>query len=171
MSMIGVAGFPVKGWVEIEVEDLGRDPADHQLCGYCGQEHVRYLHKLYHQDGGWPVQEVGCICAGKLTGDELGAKALDRAARNLSARRAHWCTLKGWRAGRNGSKILKKDGRIFCLNSGKFGGWSGSWTGRGDEVWHRIGGWIRDLDEAKLALFDAVYGAPDQPEEVAHDAA
>lgn len=165
MGMIGVPGFPTRGWVELEVEDLGRDPADHQLCGYCGQEHVRYLHKLDHSDGGWPVQEVGCICAGKLTGDELGAKASDRAARNLSARRANWCGLKGWKIGRKGGLVLKKDGRVFCLHRSKYNSFAGSWTGRGDEVWKRVEGWHKDLDAAKLSLFDAVYGAHDTKED------
>jgi hypothetical protein len=165
MGMIGVEGFPTTGWIEVEVEDLGKDEDDHQLCGYCGQEWVRYLHKIDHPDGGWPRQEVGCICAGKLTGDELGAKALDRAARNISARRSNWCTLKGWRVGRKGGLIIKKDGRIFALNCSKYGSWAGSWTGRGDDVWQRVDGWHRDLDAAKLALFDAVYGAHDTKED------
>ena len=166
MGMIGVPGFPTKGWQEAYVEDLGASEDDHRLCGYCGQEWVRYLHTLHHTDGDWGALEVGCICAGRLTGDELGAKASDRAARNLSARRASWCGLKGWRPGRpEGVIVLKKDGRIFCMTRSKYGSWAGSWTGRGDEVWKRVDGWHRDLDAAKLALFDAVYGAPDGKEE------
>lgn len=150
------AGFPRAGWVEDYVADLGA--GESQMCECCCKEWVRYVHRVCHIDGLWMPLEVGCICAGKLTGNPEGAEQSDRAARNIAARRANWCGLKGWRSGRNGSQILKKDGRIFCLNSGKFGGWSGSWTGRGDEVWQRVGGWHRDLDAAKLALFDAVYG-------------
>lgn len=172
VAMCKVEGFPSRGWREDLVVDLGKNPDDHVLCGYCGQEYVRYLHTLLPPpQTRWLSIEVGCVCAGRLTGRPEKAAQMDRAARNISARRANWCGLKGWRAGRNGAQILKKDGRIFALNSGKYGGWSGSWTGRDDEVWQRVNGWIRDLDEAKLALFDAVYGAPDQPEEVTHDAA
>lgn len=163
------AGFPSTGWIEEYVSDLGN--GESQMCECCQKEWVRYVHRVYHKDGLWAPLEVGCVCAGRLTGSPEKALQSDRAARNIAARRANWCSLKGWRSGRNGSQILKKDGRIFALNSGKFGGWSGSWTGRGDEVWQRVGGWIRDLDEAKLALFDAVYGRPEEQEEVAHDAA
>jgi hypothetical protein len=168
MSLIGVAGFPTKGWIEQYVVDLGKNDEDHEMCEYCGKEWVRYQHHVSHSEGLWNSLNVGCVCAGNLTGQPQISEKSDRIARNISARRANWCGLKGWHVGRKGGLILKKDGRIFALNSGKFGGWSGSWTGRGDEVWQRVGGWLKDLDEAKLALFDAVYGATgDEEGEVA----
>lgn len=168
VAMCKVEGFPSRGWREDLVEDLGKDPADHVLCEYCGQEYVRYLHRLLPpQDTRWLAVEVGCVCAGKLTGRPEKAAQMDRAARNISARRANWCGLKGWRIGRKGGLVLKKDGRIFALNSSKYGSFAGSWTGRGDEVWKRADGWHRDLDAAKLALFDAVYGPQEPEDEVA----
>lgn len=165
MSMIGVPGFPVKGWVEQYVVDLGRSEDDHELCEYCGKEWVRYQHHVSHSEGLWQSLNVGCICAGKLTGNPKAAEQSDRAARNISARRSNWCGLKGWKIGRKGGLILKKDGRIFALNRSKYNSWAGSWTGRGDEVWKRVDGWHKDLDAAKLALFDAVYGASEVDEE------
>lgn len=163
MGMIGVQCFPTTGWVEDYVTDLGT--GESQMCQCCEKEWVRYVHAVHHKDGLWMSLEVGCICAGRLTGDPERSKQLDSAARNISARRANWCTLKGWKIGRKGGLILKKDGRIFAINRSKYGSWAGSWTGRGDEVWQRVDGWHRDLDAAKLALFDAVYGAPDVKED------
>lgn len=159
------AGFPSTGWVEDYVTDLGR--GESQMCQCCEKEWVRYVHRVYHSDGLWAPLEVGCVCAGRLTGSHEKALLADRAARNISARRANWCGLKGWHIGRKGGFVLKKDGRIFALNRSKYGSWAGSWTGRGDEVWQRVDGWHRDLDAAKLALFDAVYGFQEPGDEAA----
>jgi hypothetical protein len=44
---------------------------------------------------------------------------------------------------------------VFVLKPGDYGGFSGSYKDAVD-VWHRIDGW-RDLDSAKMALFEAAY--------------
>ena len=151
----GSYGLPAKGWKLAGVDDLGKDKKFHQLCEYCEKELVRYVHELEHPSGNFPELQVGCVCSGKLTGDPLHAEKRDAAARRLSARRANWLGLTGWRRSRNGTIFLRKDEMIFTLKEGKFGGFSGSYKDK-FEVWHRLEGW-RELDEAKMALFDAAY--------------
>lgn len=159
-AMKEIPGLPTKGWNIDGVTDLGRDRSLHRLCEYCGQELVRYLHTLRHPSGSWPILDVGCVCAGRLSGDPDRARALDAAARNVSARRANFCGLAGWTPTRKpGTLRLRHDHRVFAVTQGKFGSWAGSWTWNdGDGAWVSVKGWHRDLNAAKLGLFDAVYG-------------
>ena len=149
--------LPANGWKLLVVDDLGKDRKFHILCEYCESELVRYVHELQHSSGKFKELQVGCVCSGKLTGDHVRAEKRDAAARRLSARRANWLDLNGWRRSANGTIFLRKDGMVFTLKEGKFGGFSGSYKDEFD-VWHRLEGWL-ELDEAKMALFDAAYAA------------
>ena len=101
---------------------------------------VRYVHELEHPSGNFQELQVGCVCSGKLTGDPVRAEKRDAAARRLSARRANWLDLSGWRYSANGTIFLRKDGMVFTLKEGKFGGFSGSYKDEFDG-WHRLEGW------------------------------
>lgn len=159
-AMKDIPELPKLGWNIAGVTDLGRDRSLHRLCEYCGQEMVRYLHTLRHPSGKWPELDVGCVCAGRLSGDPERAKAMDTAARNVSARRANFCGLNGWTPSRRpGTLRLRHDHRVFVVTQSRFGKWAGSWTWSDSDLgWTRVDGWHRDLDDAKLFLFDAVYG-------------
>lgn len=73
---------PHKGWINYNVEDLGS--AEHK-CDMCGQEEVRYVHKMYHPNMD-DYFYVGCVCAEKMTNDYVTPKIL----RKREVKRTHW---------------------------------------------------------------------------------
>ena len=56
---------PHQGWTCITVDDTGRAESN---CEMCGQERVRYIHVMEHEDH--PEQlRCGCDCAGRMEDD------------------------------------------------------------------------------------------------------
>src|SRR5271168_4438785 len=101
---------PKFGWTCEFVDDL----ADHCIfgeymdCWMCGREQIRFVHHLNHR--GYPdTIEVGCVCAGKLTGDVQATKASETKVRNRAMRRAKWLTRR-WKISNNGNPRLKVGG-------------------------------------------------------------
>lgn len=89
-------GFPHKGWVYEDVEDLGSIDGS---CEFCGTE-IRYVHYLSHAR----VNEfvgVGCVCAGELTGDYATPKDREKRMKSVAARNARWLK-KQWTPSRKG---------------------------------------------------------------------
>jgi hypothetical protein len=70
------AGVPHKGWRCEDVEDLERDRA---ICEMCEVAEVRYVHTMVHAS--WGRLRVGCVCAGNMEGDYVGAVAREAAVR------------------------------------------------------------------------------------------
>jgi len=61
--------IPKKGWICIDVIDLGYPSGQ---CGMCGKEEIRYVHIMQHEEG--LTIGAGCICAGKMEGNVELAK-------------------------------------------------------------------------------------------------
>lgn len=98
-------GFPHKGWSCVDVQDL-EDPL--HTCEVCETSSVRYVHWLTHPN--YPQQlGAGCVCAGHLTEDLVGAQNREKSAVNIAKRRAKWLTRK-WRVSGNGNPFLNTDG-------------------------------------------------------------
>jgi len=100
--------LPRNGWILDSVDDLGQPIA---WCDACGTA-IRYVHRLCHQTAGW--LEVGCICAGHLTGDPETAAATEQSLRRRAGQRARWLTRK-WRRSQKGNKYLKLDGIVIVI--------------------------------------------------------
>ena len=125
-------GVPHNGWTAAFIEDLG-EPAF--TCEACGKEEVRYVHHLEHHASQLALA-VGCVCACHLTGDDVGPRKAEDAAKQKArarrrridtiASRAHWrhdsngnwwCFLPGtpWRL----VAWQRDDGYIASLHSDK----------------------------------------------------
>lgn len=87
-----VPGYPHRGWICIELVDLGTLG---EICEMCDWQDIRYVHVMSHSDVD-EVLRVGCICAGYMEGDYTRAEEREAAHRNLARRERTWLT-KGWR--------------------------------------------------------------------------
>ena len=63
-------GVPHKGWVCVDIEDLGSP--DH-ICEMCEIQDVRYVHVMEHANYAETLR-VGCICAGHMEENLVGAR-------------------------------------------------------------------------------------------------
>lgn len=103
---------PKFGWTCDYVVDLKEDDncdfEDYGDCWMCGRESIRFVHHLSHARYS-DVIETGCICAGKLTGDEQGAKERETKLRNKAKRRSNWLT-RSWKLSAKGNPRLKVGG-------------------------------------------------------------
>jgi hypothetical protein len=67
-------GVPHKGWTCTEVYDLDDDRV---TCEMCESAEVRYVHVMKHPQ--WQgYLEVGCICAGNMEQDLIGAELREK---------------------------------------------------------------------------------------------
>lgn len=134
---------PKRGWSCVDVIDHEEATMS---CQMCGNEQVRYIHLMEHPTYKHTI-EVGCICAGHLSGDYDGARQLERDARNKAKRRQTWLTRK-WKRSQSGNYYMTYMG----LNVGVYLKRNGNWGAR-------VGGKFGQLeydsvDDSKLGLFE-----------------
>ena len=143
-------GIPHKGWTCVDIEDLGSP--DH-VCEMCELADVRYVHLMEHPD--YPgALRVGCICAGHMEENLVGARKREDAFKAKQKRRARWLT-REWQTSRAGNQYLNADGFnvvVFPVDD--------AWGAR---ILDRETGRLRALERAcvterhaKLAAFDAM---------------
>lgn len=140
--------MPHKGWTCVDIED--RESPGH-ICEMCEVQEVRYVHTMEHPDYAESLQ-VGCICAGHMEEDLVGARARESAFKANRARRARWL-IRGWRVSQAGNEYLNADGINVVIYPVK--------GGFGARVQHRGRKWSRfsqhvypTVERAKLAAFD-----------------
>jgi hypothetical protein len=143
-------GVPHKGWTCIDIEDL--DSPGH-VCEMCEVQEVRYVHTMEHSDYAGSLL-VGCICAGHMEQDLVGARAREDAFKASRSRRARWLT-REWRVSHAGNEYLNVDGFNVAIYPVK--------GGYGAPVLHRASEWSRfsqrvypTVERAKLAAFDVI---------------
>lgn len=174
--------FPKCDWKHVDVIDIADGDPDAPLhtCEACGREDVRYVHQLEHKL--WhEVIEVGCICAGKLTGDIEQAKQLEKQVRNRTIRRERWLE-RIWKVSRQGNHYLKfrhRDVRYhIVIFKSKYGQWNFRATveepryqledpspfapvnplqANFKTTEYRGSVWYRTQTDAKIAAFDAIF--------------
>src|SRR5262245_58588209 len=78
-------GVPHKGWQCLDVEDLD-EPSF--ICEMCEVQIIRYVHHMWHDDYGG--LKVGCICAGHMEQDIVGARRREASFKLTLARRRRW---------------------------------------------------------------------------------
>jgi hypothetical protein len=148
----GERDFPKRGWNHEGVSDLGEQSA---TCDMCGYQPIRYLHYLSHE--GQDAIEVGCVCAGKLTGDPDEAEALEDALKNRAARRSNWLS-RAWKTSKRGNARLKLAGHWFTVFPSQYGGWSASVAAdKANAKPKYVEGKFANQEDAKLAIFDSVW--------------
>jgi hypothetical protein len=143
-------GVPHKGWTCVDIEDLG---APDHICEMCEVQEVRYVHTMEHPEHAEALR-VGCICAGHMEEDLVGARKREDAFKASRSRCARWLT-REWRTSRAGNEYLNTDGFnvvVYPIDNG--------WGAR---VCCRTREWERKSrrlyvspEHAKLAAFDVM---------------
>jgi hypothetical protein len=144
-------GVPHRGWSCIDIEDLGAPDA---VCEMCERQDIRYVHYMQHPS--YPnILRCGCVCAGYMEEDLVGARNREKTMRGAAARRRTWPNRKGWKTSVNGNLFIDTDGfHIAVFRKGDT--WSGviSQPSTGFERYARL---TYPTDrQAKLAAFDAM---------------
>jgi hypothetical protein len=99
------AGVPHKGWVCVDIEDLGEPDI---TCEMCETTQIRYVHYMEHAD--YPdALQVGCICAGHMQQDLAAARAREASMKSRASKRKRWLS-RTWRMSAKGNPTVKADG-------------------------------------------------------------
>ena len=147
-------GVPHKGWICVDIEDLGSP--DH-VCQMCEVQDVRYVHVMKHA-GYAETLRVGCNCAGHMEGDSARARDREAGFKVSCGRRARWLS-REWRRSRAGNQYLNIDGfNIIVFRVG--GGWSARLSPREGEDGesHKLPTFATE-ELVKLASFGALIAA------------
>lgn len=146
-------GVPHKGWRCVDIEEL--DEQDH-LCEMCEARLIRFVHAMEHDDYD-DVLRVGCVCAGHMEEDLVGARRREAAYRNDRSRRSRWLQRR-WRLPAAGNEYLNTNDGFNVVIYSNVAIW-------GARIKHHASGFARSLrltyqtsDHAKLAAFEAMLG-------------
>jgi hypothetical protein len=79
---------------------------------------VRYVHTMEHPN--YPERlDVGCICAGHMEQDVVGARKRETDFKRSLARRSRWVSSGKWRLSARGNSYINSDGfNIVTFQSG-----------------------------------------------------
>lgn len=143
-------GVPHKGWVCVEVEDLG-EPAT--VCEMCETQTIRYVHYMQHS-AYEHILRVGCICAGKMEGNLAEAQRRDDTMKSRAGKRQRWLNRR-WKISAKGNEYIIAEGYIVTIFR-KDGDWKASIKEKdGDRtIWSRRK--YQTISEIKLASFDYI---------------
>jgi hypothetical protein len=148
-------GIPHKGWYCVGVEDLEEASA---TCEMCGKERIRYVHGMEHPEGF--NLDVGCICAGKMTGDYEGARLREYQLRKKARRLETWRD-RQWSRSAAGNVFIKTEGLVVVVH--RFGeGWRVRVKDAASKKAKAGNKLFPTIDAAKLAALDAVMWAKEQ---------
>jgi hypothetical protein len=145
-----VAGVPHRGWLCVDIEDLGSPSAE---CEMCESQTIRYIHHMQHRD--YPhVLQVGCVCAGHMEGSLPASRAREASMKSRAGKRSRWHSRR-WRCSAKGNPHLKADGyRVTVYKRGQ--GWAFTLAPvDGGSVLHARRNFA-DMFAAKLAAFDSI---------------
>jgi hypothetical protein len=145
-----VAGVPHRGWVCVDVEDLGQPSTE---CQMCESQTIRYIHHMQHR--AYPkVLQVGCVCAGHMEGSVSASRAREASMRSRAAKRGRWLS-RTWKVSAKGNPHIKSDGyHVTVYLRGQ--GWAftlAPMDGSAPIHAHRN---HLNIQAAKLAAFDSI---------------
>jgi hypothetical protein len=147
----GNPSVPKRGWVCVDVEDLG--VGEWVVCEMCETQQIRFVHTLEHPDYRERLG-CGCICTGHMTGDLDGAREREDGLKRTSGQRSRWLTRR-WKESRHGNPYLKtRNGYHVVVYEGCSGRWAFRVT-RGEQTLPSEH-WYETEASAKLAAFDAM---------------
>jgi hypothetical protein len=151
---------PHNGWRCIDIKDLGeREPR--LVCEMCKVVTIRYVHEMQHDD--YPeILYCGCVCAGHMEEDLVGAQAREKtfkASKKWLARRWRYTIERDSDGSLNNAECIKIDGfHVSVWQRRDSDGWAA-------KVEHRDTGRQRysklhypTMEAAKLAAFDVMIG-------------
>ncbi len=141
---------PHKGWACIDIEDTGELST---TCEMCESQSIRYIHYMQHEQ--YPeVLAVGCVCAGNMESDLIGARQRDDLMRSRVQKKKRWLTRR-WKISRKGNEFLVIDGFVISIFE-KNGKWHGSVQAEDGTFKKYSRKTYADSDRVKLAAFDLV---------------
>ncbi len=145
-----VSGVPHKGWVCVDIEDLGEPTLE---CEMCESQSIRYVHHMEHAE--YPdILSVGCICAGHMEGDLIASQARDASMKSRVAKRNRWLS-RTWKISGKGNPYITADSyRITVYPRG--GGWACTVASVAQSSVQHSRRNFKTIDEAKLAAFDHI---------------
>lgn len=144
------AAVPHKGWHCVDIEDLGEPAA---TCDMCESQTIRYVHYMEHPTYN-EVLGVGCVCAGHMGGDALGAQAREATMKSRARRRARWLTRR-WRRSAQGNDWLRADAYRVTVYA-KLGEWRATVAAEDSTLVKHGRRSFATKDAAKLAAFDEI---------------
>lgn len=107
-------GVPHKGWRCVKIQDRG-EPS--HTCEMCETTSVRYVHTMEHDD--YPTElYVGCVCAGNMEQDPVGARK--RESEFIRERRRTKRRQKKLEAELNRGRISKRNNWYVKTSDGFF---------------------------------------------------
>ena len=101
---------PKTGWCCVGISDLGKPS---KLCNMCESATIRYAHHMKHPEYK-RMLTVGCICAGKMEGNEQEAISREKDLKNLVNRRKNFMT-REWKKTTKGFPYYRFKGVHFLL--------------------------------------------------------
>lgn len=106
---------PHSGWECTGITDLG---APNGICKMCGKQIIRYVHHMRHMS--YPhIIGAGCVCAGRMEGDEERAVKREADLKNREARRQSFIAHPRKRS-KNGNEYIKYKDEIFTVLPDKY---------------------------------------------------
>lgn len=153
----GQAGIPHKGWLCITEYDTFDEIGEGEFltCGMCESAQVRFVHVMANPR--YPEQlPCGCVCAGHMAEDLVGAEIRDKAMRSIAGRRDHFPQRKGWRMSAKGTPHIKVEGFHLMVVTKKDGRYAVGATppNSSETVWGNRR--YDTIDNAKKGCFDAL---------------
>lgn len=150
---------PKKNWICVKVQDLGCVDA---TCQMCERERIRYVHTMTHEDYG--ELEVGCICAGHLSGDISLSKERQAKLEQRLKRRENFPKLKNWKvsAKKNSYIVFQRGGKKYWVvvtrPGGKYSAMVEDKSPDGEKKYVRsFNDACNTEEEAQLAAFDYLF--------------
>jgi hypothetical protein len=145
-----VAGVPHRGWICVDIEDLGEPQV---TCEMCESRSIRYVHHMQHSDYS-EILKVGCVCAGHMEGNLSASRAREASMKSRSSKRKRWIT-RAWKVSAKGNPYIAADGyRITVYPRG--GGWAATIAAVDDSLLQHSRRNFKTIAEAKLAAFDHI---------------
>ncbi len=147
--------IPKHAWKNESIFDLEHDRV---ICEMCNTTEIRYVHVMKHEKYSKTL-EVGCICAGKLEGDEKKAREREKDHINWLKRKQNRASKlrneENWRVSKQGNSYLKIDGCMFHLQKCRNGAIKGDLFETFNKDLEPIGKPIFDMSKERVveALF------------------
>ena len=158
---------PKRNWFYVEVTDLGEESIK---CEMCEEGNIRYQHTMGHSTH--EKLNVGCICAGHMSGNIAMANRLDNTLRRRAAKRDRFPDLQNWKVAKSGNDYIAFSRRgksywavIFKYKSGANMGKFSSMIEEKSADRREFTNIISDTKrEAQLAAFDYLFSSRIQPD-------
>ena len=142
-----VSGVPHKGWICVDVEDLGEPSIQ---CEMCESQDIRYVHHMQHA----AFPEVGCICAGHMENSVGAARAREASMKSRAGKRSRWLT-RTWKISQKGNFVVKAEGFRVTVYP-RAGLWACTIAAVDNTTVQHSRRNFKTSSEAKLAAFDQI---------------